>query len=350
MSNFLCTVNFNDIETQNLVLQSLATDPANVEAKIYYNTTSNTIRFFDGTAWRDVGSETVTSFQNIVAGHKIADFTNEDGVVVDLNETITSFDVSVLGEVSYTDESGVSATFTETPLVVTTDGTPTGVSLSGTSNHVLDIRLLSGLPNNAITLAADGGLYLDVKEQDVVADIAARDSLTGLQSGNTAYVVDASTDPTVDTGSALYVYDGTAWQKIAEFESVESYKSEITLTGPLGTLAGRTIAVHDDGDASTATDIIQESVTTLVDTDGTVVYTNELNQTTTFSYVRKFCQDITTSAGTAMTLTHNLNTADVQVTLMEGNNVVNACVETVDVNNISVTTNGTHALRVCVLG
>jgi hypothetical protein len=46
----------------------------------------------------------------------------------------------------------------ETPLALTTDGNGTGVTLGGTSNHTVNIRLLSGQTPNAATLGSDGGI------------------------------------------------------------------------------------------------------------------------------------------------------------------------------------------------
>ena len=71
-------------------------------------------------------------------------------------------------------------------------------------------------PNGYAPLDA-GGLVPDahlpprsLTEAKVVADIAARNALTPDQ-GDIAIVVDASADPSVDSGSASYIYDGTAW-------------------------------------------------------------------------------------------------------------------------------------------
>jgi len=64
----------------------------------------------------------------------------------------------------------------------------------------------------ALVTAASGATV------SVVADIAARDALTPA-TGNEAWVQDASADATVDAGAAKYVYDGTAWAKVAEAES-----------------------------------------------------------------------------------------------------------------------------------
>lgn len=54
----------------------------------------------------------------------------------------------------------------------------------------------------------------------VVADITARDALTPA-TGDTAWVTDASADGTVDSGAAQYVWDGSAWVKISEAESMD---------------------------------------------------------------------------------------------------------------------------------
>jgi len=58
----------------------------------------------------------------------------------------------------------------------------------------------------------------------VVANITARDALSssdGLSEGDRAYVVDASSDSTVSSGGAEYIYDGTAWIKVTEVESLD---------------------------------------------------------------------------------------------------------------------------------
>ncbi len=58
----------------------------------------------------------------------------------------------------------------------------------------------------------------------IVADIAARDALFAAATENTlALVIDASADPTVTAGSALYAYDfgTTTVYKMAEYESMD---------------------------------------------------------------------------------------------------------------------------------
>ena len=56
----------------------------------------------------------------------------------------------------------------------------------------------------------------------VVDDIAARDALSPASSVM-VLVSDASGDPTVDAGAALYAYDSatSTWSKVSEFESLD---------------------------------------------------------------------------------------------------------------------------------
>lgn len=54
-----------------------------------------------------------------------------------------------------------------------------------------------------------------------VADIAARNALTGMTTGDIAYVVSAVGDATVNAGWAVYMWQGAAWSKISEQESID---------------------------------------------------------------------------------------------------------------------------------
>ena len=55
----------------------------------------------------------------------------------------------------------------------------------------------------------------------IVNDIAARDGLESPKQGDLCWVKDATADATVSRGAAQYIYDGSAWVKIAEAESMD---------------------------------------------------------------------------------------------------------------------------------
>lgn len=54
-----------------------------------------------------------------------------------------------------------------------------------------------------------------------VADITARNALTGITTGDIAYVVNATGDATVTAGWAVYMWQGAAWSKISEQEGID---------------------------------------------------------------------------------------------------------------------------------
>lgn len=77
---------------------------------------------------------------------------------------------------------------------------------------------------NALVADALAGWSGDASALDVVSDIAARDALTATLDRNAMILVlDATDDPTVDAGSALYAYAASTETvyKVAEYESMD---------------------------------------------------------------------------------------------------------------------------------
>ena len=82
-----------------------------------------------------------------------------------------------------------------------------------------------------------------------VADITARDALSGLSVGDRVFVVDASTDATVTSGWAIYVWRGSAFTKMAEEEGLD-----VSVGGAnLGYSAGATNGVVTSSTGTDAT-------------------------------------------------------------------------------------------------
>lgn len=54
-----------------------------------------------------------------------------------------------------------------------------------------------------------------------VANIAARNALTGLSVGDRVFVADATGDATVSSGWAIYIWRGSAFTKVGEAESMD---------------------------------------------------------------------------------------------------------------------------------
>lgn len=349
MSNFLCNIDLNGNQILNGRFQILATDPAGPDTgDFYYNSTTNEFRYWNGTIWVSPSVETTTTLTNTVSGHRIGTYTNEVAAAVDINETITTFDTSTSGQITYTAENGSGFIFDQVPITVTTDGNGTGVVQSGPANSTVDITLVSADGNNALTSGSDGGVYFNALEQDVVASIPARDALTDLQNGQMAWVLQASGDPTVNNGAALYVYNASAsgWDKVSEFESMDLGFSVVTNTQPSGNL----IATHNDGQTPATIVNINETITTFTASASGVEYTSEDGTVTNYLGLQKYCETINTSGGVASTVTHSLGTTDVDVAIWSGTTKSDACVVTNGVNAVDVTTTNNQTVRVCVIG
>lgn len=79
--------------------------------------------------------------------------------------------------------------------------------------------------------------------EHVVATIAERDELSGLQSGDRAFVVDASGDSSVESGSAEYIWSGESWIKFST-----SHSGSSSASGSAGTSISRYVVNRPTGD------------------------------------------------------------------------------------------------------
>lgn len=83
-----------------------------------------------------------------------------------------------------------------------------------------------GAAGGVAALGSDGMVPLSqlpsqVKERQVVNTIAERNAISSKFSGLQVYVKDATADTTVKTGGADYLWDGSAWIKTGEAESMD---------------------------------------------------------------------------------------------------------------------------------
>lgn len=88
---------------------------------------------------------------------------------------------------------------------------------AGTAKSIGNSAMIEAVVGPLISAALS-----DIGSLQIVPDIAARDALV-LTRNMMVLVTDASGDPTVDSGAALYVYNVNtdAYTKIAEYESMD---------------------------------------------------------------------------------------------------------------------------------
>ena len=88
---------------------------------------------------------------------------------------------------------------------------------TGALHNVGNTAMISAVANGLIASA-----FASQNSVEVFADIPARDA-AGLAKNTLCVVKDASADPTVDAGAALYIYEITpdSFTKLAEFEGLD---------------------------------------------------------------------------------------------------------------------------------
>lgn len=122
----------------------------------------------------------------------------------------------------------------------------------------------------------------EFKEIKIVDSIAARDGITDAFAGLSVYVKDASADTTVNSGGAYYLYDGAAWVKTAEAESMDVVLEWNAIQHKPTTLAG--YGITDGVNVSEVVDKATANKLLKLDADG------------------KLPADVTGNAGTASKL------------------------------------------------
>lgn len=139
----------------------------------------------------------------------------------------------------------------ETDLVVTTNGSFTGVAQSGTSDHSVDIVTLSVDANNLITEGADGGLFLDC---DAISACTI-----------------AATIQTADTDCINFNGDGSVANPLNATPIISTAVGNIIECTPAGLFAGANSAPFNitGTDASTVTEAVNDG-DTITFTEGDV--------------------------------------------------------------------------------
>lgn len=112
------------------------------------------------------------------------------------------------------------------------------------ANGVLQLTSQNKIPSQYI------GSTGSIKSDTVYATIAARDAAgtSGLSTGAVCFVTDATADTSVLTGWAMYRWNGTAWTKIYEGESIDASR----WNGSWDTLIGKPSSLASEIDAMVA--------------------------------------------------------------------------------------------------
>lgn len=240
---FLTSIDLAKNELQNAVVQNLAADPSNpIVGQVYYNTSSNEMRIYNGTIFEAIGLNGVTA--------DAAEINILDGATLTTTELnyVDGVTSGIQGQLDLKSPLA-NPTFTGT---VTLD---TGVNLvfEGATANAFELTLTSGDPT------ADRVVTLP----DLTTTLVGRDTTDTLTNKTL-------TSPTV---SGLYLSDLSI---VVEGSTTDGYETTLSFVDPTadrtiyvpdanGTLARVENKLHDFALATASVDLNNQKITNLTD-------------------------------------------------------------------------------------
>ena len=282
-------LNLQQNQLENAVIQNLASDPSSGKAgQIYYNTTDNGYRYYNGTAWVNISADAIKS---IVAGNGLTSSTSGNAVTLTLGTPSTSGATSgnTLGDNSVTENSHThqiripSASTTEKGIVQL--ATDTDVTTGTETTKAVTPKQLATAKQDAINSAK--------------VTIQTSDGLTGGNSTPaTSFTLGLS-----DSGVAAGTYNNVtvdakgrvtagSSKSYVETSALDDYqkKQDNTLNTTTKTVVGAINEVKGTADAAS----------TKATTNATEI-TNIKNGTTVVGEANKVANPLTISDGTNST-------------------------------------------------
>ena len=303
MPLFLNNIDLASNELQNAVIQNLASDPASGAeiGKVYYNTTSNEIRVYNGTLWEAVGLNGVTADAaeiNILDGATLS--TTELNYVDGVTSAIqTQLDAKA---------PIASPTFTGTVTI------PTGASITAPTGLVKGDVGLGNVDNTADTakpVSTAQQTALDLK-----ANLASP-TFTGTPTLPTGTIAVTQTAGNSSTAVATTAFVGTAVANIVD-TAPEALNTLNELAAALGDDANfaTTVSTNLGLKAPLASPTFTGTVTVPTPVNNTDAVTKAYVDTAVGSGLDKVSASVGDGSATTYTVTHNLGTRDVVVQVL----------------------------------
>jgi len=246
---FLTVLDLQKNELQNAVIQNLASDPASpVQGQVYYNSTNDVLKVYDGSAWQVIGtgSGTVTAVTGTGAisssggttpAISIADASTTVKGAVQLEDSVSSTSTSKAATPASVKSAYDLANGKANPSDTTFVGT-TSVALNRSSANLaltgISSVALPGSSSGTTTLqpaAAAGGTVTLPSSTGTIALTSDIPSLTGYvtETGSQTLTNKTLTAPIVDGAGVIF-----------EGATADAYETTLTVTDPT---ADRTITL-----------------------------------------------------------------------------------------------------------
>lgn len=274
-------LNLQQNQLENAVIQNLASDPSSGKAgQIYYNTTDNGYRYYNGTAWVSISADAIKS---IVAGNGLTSSTSGNAVTLTLGTPSTSGAASgnTLGDNSVTENShthqiripsastterGIIQLATDTEVATGTETTKavTPKQLAAAKQDAINsakvtIQTSDGLtggsstPATSFTLGLSNSGVTAGTYNNVTVDAKGRVTAGSSQEYATKTYVDTQDDKKLDKAGGIITGDLTIG-------------GNVTVNGTTTTVNSNTLTVKDK-----LIEVAKDNTTTLTSPAGIIV-------------------------------------------------------------------------------
>ncbi len=302
---FLVSLDLGTNELQNAVIQNLpaASEPTGVKGRVYFDSTNNKLKVYDGTAWQPLAiganaASTVTLQGDVTGTANVSSGTITISTTIAANSVALGTDTT--GNYVSDITAGTGVTVTHTPGEGSSPTVAIGQSVGSSDSPSFAAITLTG------DAAVNGG---DVTTTATTASLFNTNATTlNIGGAGTVISIGSNTgDTTVNNNLVvsgnLTVQGNTTTLNTATLEVEDNIVLlNKGVTGVPSLDAGLEIERGDSTNVSILWNEASDSWT----------FTN--NGSTFYNMVRKVSSDITgDSATTAFTITHNLGTRDVQI-------------------------------------
>lgn len=302
---FLVSLDLGTNELQNAVVQNLpaASEPSGVKGRVYFDSTNNALKIYDGTTWQQIAfgtnaASTVTLTGDVTGTGNVSNGTITISTTVAENSVELGTDTTGNYVVDVTGGTGVTVTHTQgegsSPEVAIGQDVATSASPS-----FVDMTLTGDI-------AVNGG---DITTTATTASIFNTNATTVNFAGEATTLNIGGSSGTTTVGNSLVV------------------TGDLTVNGTTTTLNTSELAVEDNtivlnsnvtgspvANAGIEVERGTEDNVSIIWNESTNLWSFTNDGATFYDMVRKVSLDVTgDSATSSFALTHNLNTRDVQV-------------------------------------
>ena len=345
---FLSNINMNQNEIQNLVIHKQTSDPTGAEGQVYYNSSTDKVKVYNGSAWISIAGDiesvaTTTSNQLTVTNGTGPDVSlaivtaaiANGGTGLATADQIHTFVTTQTDSIA-ADTSGNAATAT----ALETARTIGGVSFDGTANIDLPGVNISGNQDTSGTAA----------KVTVTEDTSSNTNFNVVYHNGSNALLDES------SGGGFHYNPSTETLSVKNLNvTVKTTQKEVELINTSGGVVFEGDTANDFETTLDVVDATADRTINLPNASGTVQLVGDA--TREFAVALNASEGTVTKSTNTYTVTHSLNSRDVACQVYHTSNydtvhvdVTRATVDTVEVAFGQAVTDGDYKILITKIG